>query len=43
MRILFVVLIAAFLTACATQPNIGVGGEGNARASQGGVRVGFPF
>ena len=43
MRILVPLLIAALLTACATQPNVGVGGQGNGRVSQGGVRVGFPF
>jgi predicted small secreted protein len=43
MRILFLLLAAAFLSACATQPNVGVGGQGGGRASEGGVRVGVPF
>jgi uncharacterized lipoprotein YajG len=43
MRILVPLLIAALLAACATQPNIGVGGQANGRVSQGGVRIGLPF
>ena len=43
MRILVLLLIVALLTACATQPNVGVGGQANGRVSQGDVRIGFPF
>ena len=43
MRMLFLLLMAVFLTACATQPNIGIGGQANGRVSQGGVRIGLPF
>jgi len=42
MRILFLLLAAALLTTCATQ-NVGVGGQMEGRAAQGGVRVGVPF
>ena len=42
-RLLFLLLAAVFLTACATQPNVGVGGQSEGRASQGAVRVGIPF
>lgn len=44
MRILFLVLAAAFLAACATQANVSAGGQSDGRASQGGaVRIGVPF
>ncbi|HYK38648.1 MAG TPA: hypothetical protein VEU98_01410 [Candidatus Eremiobacteraceae bacterium] len=43
MRGLLVLLMSALLTACATQPNVGVGGQSYGRAAQGGVRVGVPF
>jgi hypothetical protein len=43
MRVLVVLLMSASLTACATQPNVGVGGQAYGRAAQGGVRVGVPF
>jgi hypothetical protein len=43
MRALLLLLVAALLTACATQPNVGVGGQAYGRAAQGGVRVGVPF
>jgi len=43
MRVLLLLLVAALLTACATQPNVGIGGQGNGRAAQGGVRLGVPF
>lgn len=43
MRVLLLLLVTALLTACATQPNVGVGGQAYGRAAQGGVRVGMPF
>jgi len=43
MRILLLFLAAVFLAACATQPNVGVAGHTDGRASEGGLRVGVPF
>ena len=43
MRILILLLSATVLGSCATQPNVGVGGQVAGRAADGGLRVGVPF